>query len=503
MKRKCKILFICIIAALLSLSMKDPKQKTLHFAVPVNYDVNYDPVEGNYINLQFFFRSVYATLFKLDENLRPYPFLLETYKRKGKTVLFHLKKEAKFSDGSDITSADVVRSIEAGMIHSSYPNPVYKVIQGGEDLFKGKTRHCTGIKILAPKRFEILLKNENVEFDHYFAAVIMSILPVDRNRTKNKKLFSGPFQVVKEERKKNRLILTLKKNPRYIGEKPVIETLFVHAYLDHSDLEKAILKGEPDLFLYNRRFRMPPSRYPYNYFKTPSFGAFYFKLNPKSGPFKDKRLRTFFKYFIRSRNVSKGQKWVLTTPYDLVLPYSLTGYSVFKQIAPRDFKPYIPGKKVTIKCVNSRAGIRRPLFPLLKKKLKKYNIHLELHWDSLSNIYKQERAGTVDLTAVYYMADVPLSSYFYETLFTPGHELNLFEYEVPEALKLLNDYRRETDQIKKLKLLSRLEEIAQEEAFLIPLVNPLSLLGYKKHLKNVSIDKFLNVNFEEIDVKDK
>jgi ABC-type transport system substrate-binding protein len=194
MKRKRKILFIFVIVALLSLSMKDAEQKSLHFAVPVNYDINYDPVEGNYINLQFFFRSVYATLFKLDENLRPYPFLLETFKRKGKTVIFHLKKEAKFSDGSDITSGDVVRSIEAGMIHSSYPNPVYKVIRGGEELFKGKTRHCTGIKILDPKRFEILLKNENVEFDHYFAAVIMSILPGDRNRNQDKMLFPGPFQ---------------------------------------------------------------------------------------------------------------------------------------------------------------------------------------------------------------------------------------------------------------------------------------------------------------------
>lgn len=503
MKQKCKILFIFIIIALLSLSMKGPKQKSLDFAIPLAYEVDYDPVKGNYINLQFFFRAVYATLFKLDENLHPYPFLLETYERKGKTVIFDLRKDARFSDGSDITSADVVRSIEAGMSYSTYPNAVYKMIEGGEELFKGKTTHCSGITIVGPKRFEIRLKNENAEFEYYFTAVMMSILPENRSRKKDKMLFSGPFQVVKEEQKKEQRVLTLKKNPWYIGEKPVIETLFIHIYRDYTDLEKAILKGGPDLFLYNLRHRMPRTGDEYNYFKTPTFGGFYFKLNPKSGPFKDKRLRTFFKYFIRSQNFSESQEWVLTTPYHLVLPYSLTGYPVFKQIAPRDFKPYAPGKPVTIKCINSRFGIRSSLFPLLKKKLKKYNIHLELHWDSLNNIYKQERAGTVDLTSVYFMADVPLSSYFYETLFTPGHELNLFEYEVPEALKLLNDYRRETDEIEKLKLLSRLEEIAQEEAILVPLLNPLAILGYKKHLENVSIDKFLNVNFEAIDVRDK
>jgi ABC-type transport system substrate-binding protein len=74
-------------------------------------------------------------------------------------------------------------------------------------------------------------------------------------------------------------------------------------------------------------------------------------------------------------------------------------------------------------------------------------------------------------------------------------------YEVPEALELLDTYRKETDEIKKLKILSRLEEIAQEEAFLIPLFNQLTILGYKNDVKNVTIDKLLNINFEEIDVK--
>ncbi|HLP44769.1 MAG TPA: hypothetical protein VK469_02420, partial [Candidatus Kapabacteria bacterium] len=125
-----------------------------------------------------------------------------------------------------------------------------------------------------------------------------------------------------------------------------------------------------------------------------------------------------------------------------------------------------------------------------------------LQWDTMSNIHEMEKKGTVDLTTLYYIADVPLSSYFYETLFIPGHELNLFAYEVPEALALLDAYRKEIDEMKKLKILSRLEEIAQEEAFLIPLLNPLSLLGYKNNIKNAAIDKFLIINFEDIDVKD-
>ncbi|MDQ1350449.1 MAG: peptide/nickel transport system substrate-binding protein [Acidobacteriota bacterium] len=508
MKLKYKILpglviIISLLLSTLSFPGKEKAEKTLHFAIPLPFEFTYDPVEGNYINLQSFFRATYSTLFKLDQYRRPYPFLLETYNRSGKIVTLQLKKVARFSDGSDITSADVVQSIEAGMRHTSYPNAIYKMIQGGEEFFQGKTNHCSGIKIIDAKRFQIILENENDEYCYYFTSIIMSILPSSRNRDKDKLLFSGPFQVVRQEQQKSQLILTLKRNPWYFGDTPKLDTLVIHIYLDDTAFERTILRGEPDIFLYNNRQQMLESRYKYNYLKTPICGGFYFKLNPISGPFKDKRLRTFFKYFVRSQVEARNENWVLSTPVDLVLPYNLTGYFVFNPIPHENFKPFAPTGKVTIKCINPRFGIREELFSLLKKKLKKFNVSLDLQWSSMPNILGMERKGSLDLTSVYYISDVPLSFYFYETLFLPGHELNLFGYEAPEALELLDTYRKEIDEIKKLKILARLEEIAQEEAFLIPLFNQLTILGYKSQVKNVNIDKLLNINFEEIDVKNK
>ncbi|UCH98318.1 MAG: hypothetical protein JSV88_16155 [Candidatus Aminicenantes bacterium] len=480
-----------------------PKTKTLHFAVPYSFDFNYDPVERNYINLQFLFRAIYSTLFKLDSHLRAYPFLLENYERKGKIVIFQIKKDAWFSDGSPITSEEVIRSIEAGMRHSSSPNPVYKVIEGGEEFFQGKTQHCTGIKARGPKVVEIRLKDENVAFAYYFTASIMAILPLHRNENRKPEnmSFSGTFRVVNFQRHEKEAVVTLEQNPYYVSKKSKIDTLVVHFYHEHSDFEKAIRKGEPDLFLYNRHFKLPGSKYKYNYFKTPSFGAFYFKLNASKGPFRDKHLRTFFKDFILSWDLAGSEKWELAAPSRMVLPYSLTGYFVFNPMVPGNFKKLAPKERIKITCVNSREGIRKTLLPLLKKKLSRYNLDLDLEWESLDKIKEREKKRDFDLTSNYYVVDVPLSSYFYEILFTPGHELNLFGYEVPEALELLAAYRKETDELKKLKILSRLEAIAQEEAFLIPLLNPHSLLGYKGYVKNVKIDKFLNVNFEDIDVK--
>jgi len=509
MMSKVKLLFLLVLMLAFAKSTAADsagarnKTKTLNFAVSYPFDFNYDPVERNYIYLQFLFRSIYSTLFTLDSQLRVHPLLLEHYEQKGKTVIFQIKKDARFSDGSPITSADVIRSIEAGMRHSSCPNPVYKAIDGGEEFFLGKSRHCIGIKDHDSQTVEICLKDENVDFAYYFTAGIMSVLPQHRNRDRNPRdmNFSGAFRVVDFQKKEKESIVILESNPYFIGKKSKIGTIIVHFYHELADFEKVIRKGEPDLFLYNYHIKLPRSGYKYNYFKTPTFGAFYFKLNASKGPFRDKRLRTFFKNFILSWDPARSEKWELTAPSKMVLPYSLTGYFVFNPMTPGSFEELAPKEKIKIVCVNPTAGIRPTLMPLLKKKLSRYNLDLELEWEDIDKVQEREKKRDFDLTSYYYVADVPLSSYFYENLFTPGHELNLFNYEVPEALKLLADYRKEKDEFKKLKILSRLEAIAQEEAFLIPLLNPLSLLGYKSYVKNIRIDKFLNIYFEDIDVK--
>ena len=509
MINKPKVLFLLVLLVVFAISiMADSaspgmKTKILHFAVSYPFDFNYDPVERNYIYLQALFRSIYSTLFTLDSQLRVHPLLLEHYEQKGKTVIFRIKENARFSDGSPITSADVIRSIEAGMRHSSCPNPVYKAIEGGEEFFRGKTQHCTGIKDQGPRVVEIHLRDENINFAYYFTAGIMSVLPQHRNRSRKVEdmSFSGIFRVVDFQKKEKESIVTLAQNPYYIGKKSKIATLIVHFYDELTDFEKVIRKGEPDLFLYNYQIKLPRSMHKYNYFKTPSFGAFYFKLNASKGPFRDKRLRTFFKNFILSWDPARSEKWELTTPSGMVLPYSLPGYFVFNPMVPGSFKELAPKERIKIACVNPTAGIRQTLMPLLKKKLSDYNLDLELEWEDINQVQEREKKRDFDLTSYYYVVDVPLSSYFYENLFTPGHELNLVCYEVPEALEILDAYRKEKDEFKKLKILSRLETIAQEEAFLIPLLNPLSLLGYKSCVKNVRIDKFLNINFEDIDVK--
>jgi len=127
------VLMISLTVPMILFAQAPPQkdEKSIHVAVPFDFDGNFDPVDRNLINLTAMFNALYSTLFKLDSHLHPYPFLLEKYKQSGETVTFDLHRDTRFSDGTSITATDVIRSIEAGMVHNAFPNPVYKMIQGG------------------------------------------------------------------------------------------------------------------------------------------------------------------------------------------------------------------------------------------------------------------------------------------------------------------------------------------------------------------------------------
>jgi ABC-type transport system substrate-binding protein len=480
-------------------SLPNLTEKKIHVAVSYLFEVGLDPVEYNFINLHPLQTCLYCRLFRLDQDLRPQKQLVERFERNGKKAVLYLPKNARFSDGSPITAQDVKTSLEKAMSSETSPNPFYRLLEGGNELATGKASQCKGIIMRDSHTIELDFKYENVDFGTYLSAITMSILPAQRKRA----AYSGPFALSETKEKSGRVTIKLQRNSFSPSQKGSIDVLYFHFYRQQEDFEQAVMRGTPDIFFHNLNLRIPPSKYKYNLYKTPMFGAFYIKLNPVKGPFQDKQLRVFFKNFLLSTDFRRQQKWKLAAPANLVLPYSLTGYSAFNPMQPAEYKSLAPKKPVTVRCYNPKTELRKQLLPVLKKKLAPFNVNLDLHWETLGNIDQMEREGNIHLTSVYYLADVPLSYYFYENLFIPGLELNRSGYIVQEALQQLENYRNETNAIKRLKILSNLEKIAQEEAYFIPLVTPLAVVGYKNHIKNLRIDKFLSINFGEINVENR
>jgi len=226
-----------------------------------------------------------------------------------------------------------------------------------------------------------------------------------------------------------------------------------------------------------------------------------FILNPTSGVFKDKKFRTFFKQYLLSVDFTKLGDWNYATSTRYVLPFGLTGYSLFKEFEKLELDDLIPKSPIRIRSYYVNRGIRKIIFPFIQKDIKKHKVEIELNQSDWSELSPRMLRGDFDLTAFYYMVDIPNSFYFYESLFNVSGELNPTGYQVPEAKKLLQEYRMEPDEFKRIKILSQMEKIAHEEAFTIPILNSMCLLGYKSHVINTRIYPVLLIPFEEIDIE--
>lgn len=478
----------------------EPGPKVLKFAIQTAFNRNFHPVEDAYIiNYQPLLRSIFSTLYKMNQDLKPYPFLIDREEVQGRSVIFHLKKNIKFSNGRPITSADAVWSIKSCLKYRLNPNPLYRLIEGGEAFFSGQQTDLPAITALSDRSFQITFTKPNVDFANYLSNSNLSVIP--KGWTRDQKVFSGAYILDEEEKKANYVEVILKRNPYYIGKRSNLDKVCIHFYETRTFLDEAIRRGDPDIFLYNFYYNIPKSEYKYHYFKTPLSGHFLFLLNPSKGIFKEKRYRTFLKQYLLHTDFTKREDWDFATRAEKILPYGMAGYFVFQPFQAQNLSTLIPKERIKVRCYYVDFGIRRSLIPFLKEDLKKYNVELELiseNWDTLS---PRLRDGGFDLTAFYFMVDLPDSYHFYENLMYLSGDINPTGYQNPRAIELLNKYQDEPDELKRLKILAQLEKIAQEEAYVVPVLNSMCLLGYKDRLKNVKIDTFLTLPFEEFDIE--
>ncbi len=96
-------------------------------------------------------KLVYSPLLRLDATLKPVYVLAERVKTDGKTVTVTLKKDLKFSDGSAVTAADVIASIQT--VRRTNTSPYHARLDGVKNYWAEDKRTVT-----------IKLEQEDVDF---------------------------------------------------------------------------------------------------------------------------------------------------------------------------------------------------------------------------------------------------------------------------------------------------------------------------------------------------
>src|SRR5436305_6174691 len=115
----------------------------------------FDPALSTDVNSIEAINLVFTGLVQFDDNLKIQPQLASSYDlaSDGLTWTFHLRPNLKFSDGTPLTSADVVYSINRALLPAtkSVVGPVYlALIKDSDKLNAGKISTIIGDSLLTP-----------------------------------------------------------------------------------------------------------------------------------------------------------------------------------------------------------------------------------------------------------------------------------------------------------------------------------------------------------------
>jgi ABC-type transport system substrate-binding protein len=118
-------------------------------------------------------RLIYDTLMSYDEAGKLVPELAESVdvSSDGKRYVFTLRPRVRLHDGSELTAADVKRSLER-TLHPSTPCPVaayYERIAGYRDYHDGKSKELAGVEVAGERTLVISLSEPDATFLHVMA----------------------------------------------------------------------------------------------------------------------------------------------------------------------------------------------------------------------------------------------------------------------------------------------------------------------------------------------
>lgn len=145
----------------------------LRLAGPVDLQT-LDPAKAKDLSTLFLVRQLFSGLTRLDDDLNPVPALAETIEVSddGLTYTFTLRRNARFSDGRDITADDVAFSLNralnpatTGGDASALAAPTFlSDIAGAQELLTGEADSLSGVRAIDDLTLEIELTEPRSTF---------------------------------------------------------------------------------------------------------------------------------------------------------------------------------------------------------------------------------------------------------------------------------------------------------------------------------------------------
>lgn len=420
----------------------------------------------------------------------------------GLVWTFHIRKDAKWSDGKDVTANDFIYSWKRTVNKDTAADYAYYVyfIKNGEKINAGEADMDTlGVKALDDKTLEVTLENACPFFTEIvaFPALVPQREDIVANNASKWALDpatyvgNGPYKLTSWEHDSK---ITFEKSDTYWGKDSIVAPK-IEWYLmnDQNAILSAFKNGQVAYAKNIPTDELAAEKDAGNLKILPLLGTYYIDLVNSKAPFDNPKVRKAFSLAIDRNYLVEKVKKGGETPASAFVPYGIadvkqdpdfrTTAGEFISTKPEDYEKNVaeakkllaeagyPGGKGLPKItfgLNSGSG-HEPVAEALQQMWKE-NLGVEVEilaqeW----NVFQQSRKdGVYNINRNGWLGDYMDPSTFMD-MFTTGNGQNNAKYINKQYDEKISAARKETDTAKRIQLFHDAEKILMEDAPIAPL----------------------------------
>lgn len=434
---------------------------------------------------------VFSGLIELNEKLEPQPCLAESWEQKDATTLvFHLRKDVKWHDGTPFTAADVKYT--------------YETILDKDFGSAARSRYVPIKEIVTTDDYTVQfnLSEPYAPLLTYMDHKIVPQSAKDKPDFAENPIGTGPYKFVSWSKNN---VIKLVANDSYFGGAPATKNIEIYTIPDNTTRVSALEAGDVD-FIHSPLSPQDIPRMKENnkvtVFQTSGLGVTFVNFNHQAEVLKDKNVRIALAHMIDKETISKEIYQGMDTPANgAVLPASWA-YSA-------DIKDYAYDPAKGLQMLNDAGWKDTDGDGILDKNGKKLTIKLSTHTEDPNRIQALEfiqntfasngidaqvstfewATFSADLTAGNYEVGIvgllnindPDRGMYIQ--FHTGGGQNYGKYSYPELDSLLDKGRAAADQSERAKLYQQASQMINDEVMWRTLVYQGYVAMYNKNLE--------------------
>lgn len=490
---------------------------------PVYYTaLTAEPDSIDPIDIRNFFAThlgsqVLEGLLLLDEEMNIVPGAAESWEIKdyGREVVFHLRKDVRFHDGSLMKAADVAYSLRR-LIRQDEENLFFKSfydVVGAKKFLKGESDSVEGIVVLDEYTLAIKLTKPNPAFYKYLATVNCAIIPenyadLQKDKIKTYPVSIGPFKV-KEWIKGEKIVL--ERHDSYYGGNPQIKYLVFYLMSDEQ-LVKAFEDGKVyDTFVASIYNNLDVSSDDHYVVRTKLPLLYFIALNARVVPFDNIYFRRAL-YHAMDRGRILKDVFVGEELTNSNIPYGIGGYSPYAEsygYDPERAKELLEQSKIPASMLKkqytfyARTSIpnRLEFEKIVEGNFRAIGLNIKVEFITAAQFLK--RFYDMDMEMFYVGHNINLNDARFVLAWYESRNKKNFTGTRSEKFDIVMEMaREEPDDYLRSRLYSKADRILTEDAAQIVLFNKKAYIYVSKKVRGYSVSGIgPTVNYEKVEVK--